>query len=118
MLTLFGNFADESIIQIGQRYPGIKVDNYIIMPNHIHLLLSVDEIDGRRDASPTVDKVIGWFKYDVTAKINAHFNTPGKRRFQRSFHDHIIRNEYDYEKINEYIEYNYLKWSKDCFYVE
>ena len=36
--------------------------------------------------------------------------------FQRSFHDHIIRNERDYQKIWEYIETNPLRWKEDCFY--
>ena len=44
---------------------------------------------------------------DVTIKV-----------WQRSFHDHIIRGEKDYEKIWEYIEFNAFKWQEDCFYIE
>ena len=36
--------------------------------------------------------------------------------WQRSFHDHIIRDKYDYDKIWEYIDTNVLKWELDCFY--
>lgn len=118
MLTHPGVLVDESIRQIKERYASITVDNYIIMPNHIHLLLSVESSDDADNSKVAVDSVIGWLKYDITKKINEFFRTPGQKRFQRSFHDHIIRDINDYERINEYIEYNYLKWSKDCFYVD
>lgn len=117
-LTQPGIFLDESIRQITERYDSVTVDNYIIMPNHIHLLLSVGPSDDVDNSKVAIDRVIGWLKYDSTKKINEFFRTPGQKRFQRSFHDHIIRDINDYEKIYEYIEYNYLKWSKDCFYVE
>lgn len=119
VLTECGKIADIAIGQLHGRYPSISVDNYVIMPNHIHLLLSVTECDfGRRNASPTVDRVIGWLKYNITKQINVFFSTQGQKRFQRSFHDHIIRDKNDYEKIWNYIEYNHLKWNEDCFFVE
>lgn len=42
----------------------------------------------------------------------------GKSIWQRSYHDHIIRGEKDYQKIWEYIETNPLKWELDCFYSD
>ena len=39
-----------------------------------------------------------------------------KTLFQRSFHDHVIRGDEDYQKIAEYIDTNVLRWEKDCFY--
>jgi hypothetical protein len=50
---------------------------------------------------------------DVKKGVFKPFN---KRLFQKSFHDHIIRNEKDYKKIWEYIDTNPLKWKLDCFY--
>ena len=38
--------------------------------------------------------------------------------WQKSFHDHIIRDEQDYLKIANYIETNPAKWSEDCFYIK
>lgn len=118
VLTECGKLVDETVRQIEVNYSTIKVVNYIIMPNHIHLLLIISEPDGRRNASPTIDRVIGWLKYHITGKINTHLSTPGQKRFQRSFHDHIIRDDNDFQKIWSYIEYNHLKWSDDCFFVE
>ena len=42
----------------------------------------------------------------------------GKNIFQRSYHDHIIRNDKDYKNIWEYIDRNPVKWNEDCFYTE
>ena len=102
-LTECGRVVDKAVNQISVRYPSITVDNYVIMPNHIHLLLSVIASDGRRDASPTVDSAMGWFKYRITKDINLVLGTVGQKCFQRSFHDHIVRTDSDYEKIWSYI---------------
>ena len=50
---------------------------------------------------------------NVSKKIH---NTDNKKIWQRSYHDHIIRGENDYQKIWEYIDTNPLKWELDCFY--
>ena len=62
-------------------------------------------------SSPTknIKNIIRSFKIMVTKEIN-------KSIWQRSYHDHIIRGEKDYQKIWEYIDTNVLKWELDCFY--
>ncbi len=92
------------------------MDCYVIMPNHIHLLLSVKKDDGRGDPSPTVDEAMGWLKYQATQKINQLKGTAYERQFQRSFHDHIVRNYADYGEICKYIHENPLRWQFDKFY--
>jgi REP element-mobilizing transposase RayT len=90
--------------------PGI--DKYIIMPNHIHLIIQND--NGTMWASsPTqsISQKIKSFKTLVTKEI-------GHNIFQRSFHDHIIRGEKDYLKIWKYIDTNPQKWQQDCFFTE
>ena len=64
-------------------------------------------------SSPTkkVWDIIRSFKILVTKET-------GKRIWQRSFHDHVIRGEDDYRKIWEYIDTNVFKWENDCFYVK
>ena len=52
---------------------------------------------------------------NVSKSINERFNET--KIWQRGFHDHIVRNEFDYEKIAKYIEENPIKWHLDCFYV-
>jgi len=113
-----GMIAENCIQEIPVRYPMVHVDRYVIMPNHIHLLVSIDVINGTGNPSPTLGNVIGWFKYQVTKRVNEHVGSHGKRVFQRSYHDHVIRGEKDYRKIWEYIEDNPHRWKEDCFYME
>ena len=88
------------------------------MPNHIHLLLSVMKDDGRGNPSPTVDTAMGWLKYQITKEINKLRGTPGEKLLQRSFFDHIIRNQDDYYEIYKYIYENPMRWKLDRFYTE
>jgi len=93
----------------------VTVDKYVIMPNHIHLILKVHNNAGCRQApSPTnatIPKFMSLFKRYCNREI-------GYNIFQRSFHDHIIRDYTDYLKIWEYIDTNPAKWQEDCFYTE
>ena len=113
-----GMIAEMFIQEIPVRYSMVHVNHYVIMPNHIHLLLSIDAINGMGNPSPTLGNVIGWYKYQVTKEMNQRAGTVGKRLFQRSFHDYVIRGEKDYQKIWNYIDGNPLKWTEDCFYAE
>ncbi len=120
----YGTIAEEFIRQIPEKYPSVSVDKYVIMPDHIHLLLRFglkEEIDapssvlvdvklGTGNPSPTLGTVIGWYKYQVTKQINLYMGVNGERIFQRSYYDHVIRNEQDYNDIWQYIENNPKKW--------
>lgn len=100
------------------KYPEISVDRYVIMPNHIHILLSVAKGYGRGDPSPTVDSAVGWIKYQCTKEINKTRNAVGEKVFQRSFYDHVVRNYEDYLEINKYIYENPRHWLLDRLYAE
>ncbi|MBQ2704797.1 MAG: transposase [Clostridia bacterium] len=116
-LTTNGKLAEEYVLKINEKYPCVKIDKYVIMPNHMHLILRIDN-DGRGNPSPTVSNVVGWLKYSITKQINRNHDTAGNIIFQRSFHDHVIRDYDDYLKIWEYISTNPAKWQDDCFYTE
>ena len=105
-----GIIAEEYIRQIQEKYSTISVDRYVIMPDHIHMLLRFDINTGTGNPSPTLGNVIGWYKYQVTKLVNQKMNTHGEKLFQRSYYDHVIRNQQDYDEIWEYIENNPLKW--------
>ena len=114
-LRNIGLICDKYINNINTIYENVSVDKYVIMPNHIHLLLSIRDLPNgtSRTPSPTnsiVSKFISTFKTLVTKEL-------GKSIWQRSYHDHIIRGEKDYQKIWEYIDTNVIRWEKDCFYT-
>ena len=116
-LSHYGAIVEKWIRTIPEKYSKMSVDHYVIMPNHIHLLLSITKDDGRGDPSPTITAVIGWLKYHSTREINLVGATKNEKVFQRSFHDHIIRDRQDYETIAKYIYENPRLWQDDCFYV-
>lgn len=115
-LTKIGSLVERNILA-GNRCPGIWVDKYVIMPNHIHLLVSVKETASggtSKTPSPTnamIPHFISTFKRFCHRDI-------GYKIFQRSYHDHVIRNERDYQRIWTYIEGNPARWNEDCFYVK
>ena len=115
MLLNCGKIVDKYINQLNNFYFNIKIEKYVIMPNHIHLLIYVDNPDGMsRTPSPTnayIPQFISTLKRFCNKEI-------GYNIFQRSFHDHIIRSDEDYKKIYNYIESNPSKWTEDCFYIE
>ena len=105
-----GIIAGEMIRQLPVKYPSVSVDRYVIMPDHIHLLLRIERILGTGDPSPTIGTVLGWYKYQVTKEINQHFGQQGEKIFQRSYYDHVVRHQQDYDEIWEYIENNPRTW--------
>ena len=115
-LTKQGEIIKNLIENIPSEYSNFSIDYYVIMPNHIHLLIFVCD-DGRGNPSPTVLSFIGWLKYQATKEINITMNTTGQKRFQRSYHDHVIRNRDDYEEISKYIYNNPINWETDEFYL-
>ena len=123
----YGKIIDDVITHIPDDYPAY-VDCYVIMPNHIHLIVVVKDIEDvraiefrlRRNISPlrersALSKIIGYIKMNVSKKIHKQFGDAVV--WQRGFHDHIIRNREDYEKIAKYIYENPIRWQYDCFYV-
>lgn len=105
-----GKIAEEYIRKIPEKYPSVLVDNFVIMPDHIHILLRFNSDQGTGNPSPTLGSVIGWYKYQVTKLVNERLNTQGEKFFQRSYYDHVIRNQQDYDEIWLYIENNPHKW--------
>ena len=95
------------------------IDKYVIMPNHVHMIIVVQdgtpsaaENGTRGGASPTkstVPQIIQSLK-SMTTK---HF---GFSMWQRSYHDHIIRDETEYQRVWQYIDENPQKWAEDDYY--
>lgn len=107
-LSTYGKVVESAIKNIPEHYPMINVDNYVIMPNHIHIILMIDNINEQINV-PTISNVINQLKGYVTKTI-------GHSIWQSRFNDHVIRNEADYLKHFEYIENNPIKWELDDYY--
>ena len=108
-LSSYGLVCDTYINNINIKYENVAVDKYVIMPNHIHLIIFLHGTMRASSATKNIENIIRSFKTMVTKEI-------GNSIWQRSYHDHIIRGETDYQKIWEYIDTNVIRWEKDCFY--
>lgn len=106
-----GKIVQDHIEQIATHYQSVKVDKYVIMPNHIHVILCLN-----CDRQIDIEQVVGQFKAGVTRDIRKCY--PELEIWQRSFHDHVIRSQGDHERIWLYIEGNPQRWAEDCSFVE
>ena len=104
-LSTIGKTAEQDLKEIPHHYPEIGVEKYVIMPDHIHMILSLGcrEAAAGEIARPTISRVVGNYKGGVSRKT-------GRPLWQASFYDHIIRGERDYYEIWQYIENNPLRW--------
>lgn len=105
-LSHIGETVDEYIHNIDCVYGNVAVDNYVIMPNHIHLLITVFDFKdngGMRASRPTIMTVVRSLKTMVTKRV-------GYSVWQESFFDSIIRNETEYLRIWKYIDDNPSRW--------
>ena len=108
-LTPLGRIVNETIRAIPDHYPGILVDQFIIMPDHVHLILSFQHVgpDGRQIAAPTpLPNVIQQMKRIASKQA-------GGPLWQKGFYDHVIRNDVDLANVRQYIRNNPLKWIED-----
>ena len=106
-LSSYGTIVDEAINNISSIYPAIDIDCYVIMPDHIHLLLFIrtDEY-GRPMVAPTMSRVVQQLKGYITKRIGCSI-------WQKLFVDHVIRNCEDYETRVKYIYENPIRWYYD-----
>ena len=116
-LNKLGKMAKKFWNEIPEHFPEIELDEYVIMPNHIHGIIIINNMDvGTRHAlslqqqSPkhNLGNIIGSFKSAVSKY--AHENEYKHFKWQRSFYDRIIRNEKELYFIRRYIQQNPLKW--------
>lgn len=109
-LTEIGRIAEKQLFDLETRYPCVKIDKYVIMPNHIHIILILDNQTAGASPRPTVSDIICTYKSLTTRLCNKKFNTSGRKLFQVSFYDEIIENENHYLENWQYIENNPLKY--------
>ena len=111
-LSKFGEIVEQTLEEINDTYQHISIRKYAIMPNHIHLLVQIEDNGTSRTPSPTnktLPMLISTFKRFTNKKC-------GIRLWQRSYHEHVIRNEQDYLEIWNYIDSNPQKWSEDRYF--
>ena len=108
-LLPYGRIAEKYLLQLNAFYTDIQIDQYVIMPNHIHIMLCVRKSGASRTSPPTrqhaaVSQFISTFKRFCNKEY-------GENIWQARYYDHVIRNQQDYNEIWKYIENNPTKWA-------
>jgi len=133
LLNDVGCIAEAEWLRTAEIRSNITLDEYVIMPNHIHaiiiitdniipvgatgwspLLLQKSDIDRPRGPNPrSLGAIMSGFKSAVTKRVNLIHGTPGAPLWQRNYYDHIIRNQCEWEKFRKYIQTNPTQWDTD-----
>lgn len=101
VLSEIGQIVEDSILFIQENEPYVVIEKYVIMPDHVHILLRIDGMGGH--GGPPLHDIIERIKTFTTHQY-------GKSLWQRSFYDHVIRCQQDYDDTRQYIENNPMKW--------
>ena len=111
-LSDVGNIVLDELGRWNQTYPAVSLHSYVIMPNHLHIIVVISANEyGRPQVAPTVERMVKQFKGAATKKIGASI-------WQKSYIEHVIRDKKDYKTRSNYIFENPLRWYYDELYAE
>ncbi len=118
LLSARGLITERNIRRLAAKQERVQVEHFVVMPNHVHLLLSIsaDTLpkSGSSQAPTPTNSAISGFVSQLKRDCGREM---GENIWQRSFYDHIVRDDADYRNIWEYIDTNVLRWEKDRFYL-
>jgi putative transposase len=128
-LSTTGTIAENQWFWLCEQYPYVVLHVFVVMPNHVHGIIEIDSsrIVGACHHLPlqsvpksipvkikSLSELMGAYKTTVSKQI--HLLGYSDFAWQRSFHDHIIRDEISYRNISNYIINNPSKWEEDKFF--
>ncbi len=112
ILNKNGKIAEDQIRWLEEQHSYVSLHNAVVMPNHVHILFGIDvKYIFAETKIKSVSELIGAYKTTTSKLIHLSGNTEFK--WQRSFHDHIVRDAYGYENIYRYISENPVRWKMD-----
>jgi len=111
--TELGKIVSEQFRLLEKRYPHLHIDQFVVMPNHIHAIMFLAQYEAEPIQRASVIDMICAFKSLAAREGKRIYNK--EKIFQASFYDHLIRNETEYRKIAEYIQQNPLAWELEKF---
>ena len=112
--------VEEWILKLEQKYPNLQIDTYVVMPDHVHILLHNPGFEptetGDHMGSP-LRQIVTWFK---TMTTNAYIRGVKKGEYrsfagslwQRNYYEHVVRNARDLDELRQYIIENPQHWTK------
>jgi len=116
-------FTQQCWLEIPKHLSTVQLDEWVVMPNHLHGIVVIVDCRGTACRAPTVKfgnptpgslpTINHSFKSAVSKRINVLRDTPGAPVWQRNYYEHVIRNEEDLNQIRQYILDNPLQWEMD-----
>jgi len=118
ILNQYGKIVNQCWDDLPSHYFNCSLDTFVIMPNHIHgiiVILNNNTVGNGLKPFPThgLSEMIRGFKTFSSRKINEEIKNDNKFQWQKSFYDHVIRNEKSLHNLRHYITFNSLKWELD-----
>ena len=113
-LSIYGQMIQDTLQEMDRLYQNLRIDKYVIMPNHVHLLVTLLPAEGTSGRPSPTNAAIPSFVGTLKRFVNRR---SGRQMFQRSYYDHIVRDEKDYLARWKYIDDNPIKWQEDSLYV-
>jgi putative transposase len=126
-----GLIVRECWFGLARRFPRVILDTFLLMPNHVHGLMSLvgaglappgvhtgADHTTEHDRTAGLPEIVGAFKSISTRRINEVFRTPGSVFWQRGYYEHIVRDGEDLANIRRYILENPARWSRKPVAVE
>ena len=114
--TTIGAVAERQLLSLSDRYPYLTLDQYVIMPNHIHAIMVLRGEPAGASPRPTIMDIVCAYKSLTTRECKkSGFDD---KLFQTSFYEHIIKCKEDYDEIVKYIYENPICWHYDELYTE
>lgn len=110
-----GEIIENQIHWLENQYPYMEIHNYVVMPNHIHLLFDINPNKAGNTKVKSVSSLMGALK--TTSSKEIHLKDYNDFAWQRSFHDRIVRDANEYENIYYYISENPQRWANDVHNV-
>ena len=113
-LSPVGEIVQHEWLAIPGFESALHLDAWVIMPNHLHGIISLHATD----EMPTrgLSSIVAGFKGRATRSVNRARGREGESFWQRSFYDHVVRNDADLDRVRDYIANNPARWEADRLY--
>lgn len=98
---------------IPEHFTSVELDEFVVMPNHMHGIVVLSTLALTSARSPTLGRVVAYFKYQSTKGVNLLRPPPSASIWQRNYYEHIIRDQASLQRMREYIVNNPQQWELD-----
>lgn len=121
VLSPIGHIIEECWLQIPDHQPFVQLDAFVVMPNHLHAVLFIEQQNTLRESqrqfgtsqAGLLSNIVATFKAAVTRTVNREIGEPGGKIWQRGYFERIVRNSEAYHRIRAYILQNPENWDTD-----